>query len=79
LPQAIAVIKPLTKGYGKTLLACWVPNIKTPMELDTEIDAIAEQIKTAKGDRALVESLKKQKQNLETERNLKRLMVIGRL
>jgi hypothetical protein len=53
--------------------------MKTPMELDTEIAAIAEQIKTAKGDRALVESLKKQKQNLEIERNLKRLMVMRRL
>lgn len=53
--------------------------MKTPMELDTEIDAIASQIEAVKGDRALLESLKKRKQNLEIERNLKRLMVMRRL
>ena len=53
--------------------------MKTPMELDTEIKEVDAQIKAAKGDRALLESLKKRKQNLEIERNLKRLMVMRRL
>lgn len=53
--------------------------MKTPMELDTEIREVDAQIKTVNGDRVLIESLKKRKQNLEIERNLKRLMVMRRL